>query len=47
MAGLFASIWAFFNEPALRLWVKRWQVQSAKWTVGWLKIAIVSDLHMG
>lgn len=47
MAGLFASIWAFFIEPALRLRVKRWQVQSPKWTAGGLKIAIVSDLHMG
>ncbi|MDB3911918.1 metallophosphoesterase [Paracoccaceae bacterium] len=47
MAGLFASIWAFFIEPALRLRVKKWQVQSPKWTAGGLKIAIVSDLHMG
>jgi len=47
LAGLFASLWAFFIEPALRLRVKKWRVQSSKWKIDALRIAIVSDLHMG
>ena len=47
LAGLFASLWAFFIEPALRLRVKKWRFQSSKWKIVALRIAIVSDLHMG
>lgn len=47
LAGLFASAYGFFIEPALRLRVKRWQIAPAKWTAGPLRIAVVADLHMG
>ena len=47
LAGLFASLWAFFIAPALQLRVKKWRIQSSKWKIDALRIAIVSDLHMG
>ena len=47
MAGLFISLWAFFIEPILRLRAKKRWIQSSKWKIDALGIAIVSDLHMG
>ena len=47
LAGLFAFLWAFFIEPVLRLRVKKWWIQSSKWQIDALRVAIVSDLHMG
>ena len=47
LAGPFLSAYAFFVEPALRLRVKRWRLAPKRWTGGPLKIAVLSDLHMG
>lgn len=47
LAGLFASAWAFFIEPALRLRVKRHRITRADWTAPPLRIAAISDLHVG
>ncbi|MBC7140804.1 MAG: metallophosphoesterase [Rhodobacteraceae bacterium] len=47
LAGIFASAYGFFIEPALRLRVKRWRIAPANWTAGPLRIAVVADLHMG
>ncbi len=47
LAGLFASAWAFFVEPALRLRVRRWRVASPGWTAAPLRIAVIADLHAG
>lgn len=46
-AGLFASVYGFFIEPALRLRVKRWQIKRADWAAPALRIAVISDLHVG
>jgi uncharacterized protein len=47
LAGFFTAFYAVVGEPILRLRVQRWQVQPKGWTAGPLRIAIVSDLHMG
>lgn len=47
LAGLFAATYGFFIEPALRLRVRRWRVASKGWRGDPLRIAILSDLHMG
>jgi len=47
LAGLFAMTYGFFIEPALRFRLRRWRVASKGWTGAPLKIAILSDLHMG
>lgn len=47
LAGLFASAYGFFIEPALRLRVRRWSVQPQGWTGAPLTIAILSDIHVG
>lgn len=47
LAGLFASAWAFFIEPALRLRVKRHRITRDDWTAAPLRIAAISDLHVG
>lgn len=47
LAGLFAATYGFFIEPALRLRVRRWRVASRGWTGAPLRIAVLSDLHMG
>ena len=47
LAGLFTSAYGFFIEPALRLRVRRWNVQPQGWTGAPLKIAILSDIHVG
>lgn len=47
LAGLFSAAYAFFIEPALRLRVKRWRVSRADWSAQPLRIAILSDLHLG
>lgn len=47
LAGLFASAYGFFIEPALRLRVRRWAVQAQGWRGAPLKIAILSDIHVG
>ena len=45
LAGLFASAYAFFVEPALRFRVRRWVVRRGG--VPPMKIAVLTDLHMG
>lgn len=47
LAGLFTSAYGFFIEPALRLRVKRRQINPPNWTGGPLKIAVLADIHMG
>lgn len=47
LAGLFASAWAFFIEPALRLRVKRHRITRDDWTAPPLRIAAIADLHVG
>lgn len=47
LAGLFASAWAFFIEPALRLRVKRHRITRDDWTAAPLRIAVIADLHVG
>lgn len=47
LTGLFVSAYGFFIEPALRLRVKRWRLAPPQWTGGALRIAVLSDLHMG
>ncbi len=47
LAGLFSGLYAFFIEPALRLRVQTWRIGRKDWTVKPLKIAILSDLHVG
>lgn len=47
LAGLFAALYGFFIEPALRLRVKRWRIRRADWTAQPLRIAVLSDFHVG
>ncbi|CAD0185195.1 phosphodiesterase YaeI [Ruegeria sp. THAF57] len=47
LAGLFVAAYGFFIEPALRLRVKRWRVRRDDWTAPPLRIAVLSDLHVG
>ncbi len=48
LAGLFASLYGFFIEPALRLRVRKWAVRADNWPKDRLmRIAILTDLHMG
>ena len=48
LAGLFAAIYGFLVEPALRLRVKKWQFRPDAWPEGKrLRIAAISDLHVG
>lgn len=47
LAGLFTSAYGFFIEPIHRLRVQSWPIRPAGWTAGPLKIAVVTDLHMG
>ena len=47
LAGLFAGLYGFFVEPALRLRVRRWKLRRSDWTAAPLKIAVISDLHVG
>lgn len=47
LAGLFSGLYAFFIEPALRLRVQTWRIGRKDWTAKPLKIAILSDLHVG
>ncbi|MGH1412218.1 MAG: metallophosphoesterase [Pelagimonas sp.] len=47
LAGLFSGAYAFFIEPALRLRVQTWRIARKDWTAKPLKIAILSDLHVG
>ncbi len=47
LAGLFAATYGFFIEPALRLRVKRWRIARKDWTAPPLKIAMISDIHLG
>ena len=47
LAGLFAATYGFFIEPALRLRVQRWRLSPEGWSAGPLRIAILSDLHVG
>jgi predicted MPP superfamily phosphohydrolase len=47
LAGLFASAYGFFVEPALRLRVRRWNLRLPGWRGADLKIAILADIHVG
>lgn len=47
LAGLVVSAYGFFVEPILRLRVRRWALSPAGWSGGPLKIAVLSDLHLG
>ncbi|WP_170572430.1 metallophosphoesterase [Ruegeria atlantica] len=47
LAGLFAAVYGFFIEPALRLRVRRWRLRRADWTAAPLRIAVLADLHVG
>ncbi|MEM7318506.1 MAG: metallophosphoesterase [Pseudomonadota bacterium] len=47
LAGLFVALYSFFVEPALRLRVRRWVVRRDDWTAPPLRIAVLSDLHVG
>ncbi|MEX0283377.1 MAG: metallophosphoesterase [Paracoccaceae bacterium] len=47
LAGLLASLYAFFIEPALRLRVKIWRIQRKDWTAPPLRFVAISDLHVG
>lgn len=47
LAGFFAGSYAAWVEPALRLRVQRWQVRNPKWTAAPLRIAVLSDFHLG
>ena len=48
LAGLFATLYGFFVEPALRLRVRRWRLSPAGWPRDRpLRIAILTDLHLG
>lgn len=47
LAGLAASVYGFFVEPALELRVQRWAIRPQGWPAGQrLRIAILTDLHM-
>ncbi|MGB5871903.1 MAG: metallophosphoesterase [Albidovulum sp.] len=47
LAGLFVSVYGFLIEPMFRLRIRRWQINPRGWTAGPLKIAVVTDLHLG
>ena len=47
LAGLFAALYGFFIEPALRLRVRKWRIKRADWNAPPLRIAVLSDLHVG
>ncbi|MGR3502906.1 metallophosphoesterase [Pseudaestuariivita sp.] len=47
LAALFAGLYAFFIEPALRLRVKRWAIQRSDWSAPPLRIVVISDIHLG
>lgn len=46
LAGLAASLYGFFVEPALELRVQRWPIAPKDWPAGQrLRIAILTDIH--
>ena len=47
LAGFFTGVYGFFVEPAWRLRVQRWKVDSPKWTAAPLRIVAISDFHLG
>jgi len=47
LAGFFVAVWSFWITPAWRLRVQHWKIQTPKWTTAPLKIAVLSDIHMG
>jgi predicted MPP superfamily phosphohydrolase len=47
LAGLFASLYGFFIEPALRLRVRKWRVKRSDWAAAPVRIAVLADLHVG
>ncbi|CUJ89633.1 phosphodiesterase YaeI [Ruegeria denitrificans] len=47
LAGLFVAAYGFFVEPSLRLRVRKWRVRRKDWTAQPLRIAVLSDLHVG
>lgn len=47
LAGLFAALYAFLIEPALRLRVTRWKIKRPNWSAPPLRIVAISDIHLG
>ena len=47
LAAMIAGAYGFFVEPMMRLRVRRWAIRPAGWTGGALRIAVLSDLHVG
>ncbi|MEX0278544.1 MAG: metallophosphoesterase [Ruegeria sp.] len=47
LAGLFVALYGFFIEPGLRLRVQKWRLKRADWTAGPVRIAVLTDLHVG
>ena len=47
LAAMIAGAYGFFVEPMLGLRVRRWAIRPAGWTGGALRIAVLSDLHVG
>ncbi len=47
LAGLLSALYGFFIEPALRLRVQRWRIVRDDWTAPPLRIAVLSDFHLG
>jgi predicted MPP superfamily phosphohydrolase len=47
LAGLLGTLYGFFIEPALRLRVQRWRIARADWKAPDLRIAVLSDFHVG
>ncbi len=46
-AALTSCVYAFAIEPGLRLRIQRWAISPKGWTAGKLRLAIVSDIHVG
>lgn len=46
-AGLFGAGYRYFIEPALKLHVRKWHIRRDDWALPSLRIAVVSDLHVG
>ena len=47
LAGLVTAAYGFVIEPAVRLRVRKWRIQRDDWTAPPLRIAVLSDLHVG
>ena len=47
LAGLVTAAYGFIIEPAVRLRVRKWRIQRDDWTAPPLRIAVLSDMHVG